>query len=165
MDKKIKTGMNTPKILCIVFGSLGAIYLLLGILLRLFPADLEDATAGLVFLILGSCFLVFAAGMLIPALAIKRRIRALLATEQYVWGEVADIVTNYYGYANGRCCYTVLCRYQDNQGVIHIFRSTNLKTYPDNRILGKQVKIYCQKDNFKHYHVDLDPILPKVMEH
>ena len=38
-------------------------------------------------------------------------------------------------------------------------------TFRDPELLGKKVKVYVENDNFKHYYVDVDEILPKYVEH
>lgn len=66
---------------------------------------------------------------------------------------------------NGKYPFVLLVRYQDRNGNIHIFRSRNLKAYPDRSVIGKQVKVYYENESYKHYYIDLEGVLPKVVEH
>mgnify|MGYP003305118113 CR=1 FL=1 len=165
MDRKVKLGLTPTGIVSLVFGLLGVIYFLIGIAIRCFPTEEDDLIAGLVFTILGGAFLLAALILFLCVLAKKKRLQQLLRSGYYVWGEIVDIVPNYNVRVNNRHPYVILVRYADSRGDLHIFRSTNQKTYPDRSIIGKQVRIYCERNSFKHYYVELEGVLPRVIEH
>ena len=58
MEHKIKLGISPAGIVSIVFGILGAVYLILGVAMTRFPTDSEDHTAGIFFAVCGVIFLV-----------------------------------------------------------------------------------------------------------
>ncbi len=165
MEQKIKLGITSTSIVSIVFGILGSIYLFLGIMLTQMPADAEDHTAGIVFLVLGGCLIVLTLILLVYAGFHRKRLQKIVDAGNYVWGEVAEIITNYNVRVNNRSPFVLLVRYQDRNGNIHIFRSRNLKAYPDRSVIGKQVKVYYENESYKHYYIDLEGVLPKVLEH
>ena len=165
MEKKIKSGTTPTGIVSIVFSILGGIYFVLGLLMLSMPTDNEDREAGLVFTILGAVFLITALILSIFTIIQRKRLQAIYDSGKYILGEITDIITNYYVRVNSRNPYIILVRYIDRYGKIHIFRSTNQKLYPDRSIIGKQVKVYYENENFKHYYVDLEGVLPQVIEH
>ena len=164
-EKRIKLGMTPVGIVGTVFSVLGGIYLILGIFITAFPAGAEDVTAGLVFTVLGSAFLLVAVILGLCAAAYQKRIQNIRNAGHYVWAEIADITHNYNVRINNRYGYIILVKYVDRNGCIHIFRSLNQRHYPDKSILGKQVKVYYENESFKHYYVDLEGVLPQVIEH
>ncbi|MBO5078508.1 MAG: hypothetical protein J6B67_02345 [Oscillospiraceae bacterium] len=165
MDKKVKLGLTASGIVSIVFGSLGIIYLLLGTGLHFFPTEEDDPTAGTVFAVLGAAFVLSAVIIFLCMLANRKCLQRIVNAGRYIWGEIVDIVPNYNVRINGRNSYVVLVRYADSRGTTHIFRSRDQKTYPDRSIVGKQVKVYYETEDFKRYYVDLDGALPRVIEH
>ena len=165
MDKKIKLDQNAWTIAGGVFAFIGVIYSLLGIVLSQFPEDQDDATVGIVFAILGGVMLALAVCIMLYGMHYRKRLQKIVENGKYLWGEITDIVPNYHARINNRNPYNVLVRYQDRNGVVHIFRSVNQNTYPDRSIIGKQVKVYYENEEFKRYYVDLEGVLPTVMEH
>ncbi len=165
MERKVKPGLTPAAIVAIVFGSLGMLYSILGIVFSLQPADGEIDTVGTVFAILGGVLLVIALILWICTAFHRKRLQTIVDGGKYIWGEIADITCNYHIQVNNRHPYVVLVRYADRNGVIHLFRSTNLKTYPDRSVIGKQVKVYYEDESYKRYYIDLEGILPKVIEH
>lgn len=165
MDKKITLGQDAWTIVGGVFAFIGIIYTVLGVVISQFPEDSDDATVGIVFAILGAVMLAIAICILIYGIYRRKCLQKIVENGKYLWGEVTDIVPNYNVRINNRNPYNVLVRYQDRNGVVHIFRSVNQKTYPDRSIIGKQVKVYYENEEFKRYYVDLEGVLPTVMEH
>ena len=80
-------------------------------------------------------------------------------------GEIVDILPNYNVRVNDRCGYTVMVRHIDSRGNIHIFHSSNQKSYIDKSVIGKSVKVYYENDSFENYYLDLEGVLPAVIEH
>lgn len=165
MERKIKLGITSAGIVAIVFGILGVIYSFLGVMITQMPADAEDYTAGIVFLALGGSLVVLTLVLLVYTVFYRKRLQKIVDAGNYVWSEVAEIITNYNVRVNGKYPFVLLVRYQDRNGNIHIFRSRNLKAYPDRSVIGKQVKVYYENESYKHYYIDLEGVLPKVVEH
>ena len=59
----------------------------------------------------------------------------------------------------------VKCSYKDGYGNVHIFKSRNLMFDPGEFLKDNMVRVYIEGENYKHYYVDIDEILPKVFEH
>ena len=152
-------------IVAIVFGIMGGMFTLIGTGLACFPVDKEDFTVGVIFAGLGSFLLLFTLGIVIAKLIQNKKIKNAITADSYIWGEIVDILPVYYGEGATRCRYCVLVRHTDTHGQLHIFRSPVLRNYPDRSVMGKSVRIYTDKEHFKHYFVDLEGILPNVIEH
>lgn len=165
MEKKLKFGLSARLLVCIVFGILGTVYAVIGSVLSAAGVDAEEKTVGIVFLLLGSAFLLVTVILSVLEAAKRKRIQQAVESRQYVWGEISDIERNPMIRVNGRTPYVVLVHYRDHRNQLHLFRSYNLMRYPDPAIIGKQVKIYYTDETFKNYYVDLDGILPNVIEH
>lgn len=165
MEKKLKFGLSARLLVCIVFGILGTVYAVIGSVLSAASADTEEKTVGMVFLLLGVAFLLTTGILAVLEAAKRKRIRQAVESRQYIWGEISDIERNPMVRINGRMPYVVLVHYRDLRNQLHLFRSYNLMRYPDPAIIGKQVKVYYTDETFKHYYVDLDGVLPNVIEH
>ncbi len=165
MKRRIKTAMPPAGNISLIFSCIGAMFMLVGILCLCFPQDGDDRKVGIIFSVLGIAFLLTALTVLLVLIGQAQKKRRAITGGKYIYGEVVDVVPNFCWNYNCRPTFTVLTRHIDHKGVIHIFRSPNLKTYPDRSILGRKVKIYYQDDSFKQYEVDLDSGFPKVIEH
>ena len=165
MERKIKLGITPVGIVAIVFGCLGIIYLFLGLGLLQLPKGTEDNTVGIVFTVLGSIFLLSNLILLICMVFQRKRLQKIVEAGKYIWGEITEITANYNVRVNNRNPFIILVRYQDRFGNIHIFRSSNLKAYPDRSVIGKQVKVYYEDESYKRYYIDLEGVLPRVIEH
>lgn len=113
---------------------------------------------GLLFLVIGLICLM----MLVRQI---NRSNRLLREGNCIMAEVSEIRRNYNITLNGRYPYRVIGRYRDMYGNIHIFKSRNLFFNPDALLKDNMVKVYVDGDSFKYYYMDIDEILPKVVEH
>ena len=165
MENKIKFGLNARLIVGIVFGALGAIYLPIGLISLAVGAMDGTQVVGIVFTALGAVFLTVGIILLVFEFSKREQIRQAVENRRYIWGEIVEIERNHAIRVNGRCPYVVLARYRGRNGQLHIFRSRNLLRYPDSSIIGQQVRIYCKDETFKIYYMDLDGVLPSVIEH
>ena len=165
MEKKIKFGFSARLLVIIIFGILGGVYLLIGSVLSTAISDAEGHTVGMVFLLLSGTFLLVATVLALLEATKRKRIRQAVEGGQFIWGEISDIERNPMIRVNGRMPYVVLVHYRDRRNQLHLFRSYNLFRYPDPSIIGKQVKIYYTDETFMNYYVDLDGVLPSVIEH
>lgn len=166
MQKNTLYSLSALSIVGIVFSVLGGIYAVLGaILSNVSGLEGEDALVGPIFLGIGCLFLVFGVVFLLVELAKKKQAEALVSAGQYVWGEIVEFSSNYNVRVNNRHPYVAVVRYRDAMGTVHIFRSRNLKSYPDTTAVGKQVKIYFKNESYKPYYVDMAGLLGHVVEH
>ena len=166
-EKKAKMGISGMLIVAIVFIIMGIAFLPTGV--GIYLSGIGTTSEALVFLAVfggtGGVFLVV--GGILFALFInkKKHYNRLLQNGQYVMAEISEVKINYSVQVNARHPYVVLCRYQDNYGNIHIFKSRNLMFNPTDLMKDNIVKVYVEGENYKHYYVDIDEILPKVFEH
>ena len=165
MEKKARIGQSALLIIGIIYTALGGTFVILGIALAALLRDSDAFMVGLIFGGIGAIFLILGIIFLIVELCKKKRSDALLASRHYILGEVVDIAANINVNVNGRYPYHIIVQYIDPHGVRHIFRSPGLRIFRDPELLGKKVKVYVENDNFKHYYVDVDEILPKYVEH
>ena len=165
MERKVKTGISALFITGIVFTCIGAVYLVVGICFHLFTLN----EISLIFLCIfgGLGILFFVLGVILLTLEIRKRLlcNRLLQSGNYITSEISEISLNYNVRINGRHPCIVICRYQDISGTIHMFKSRNLPFHPDTLFPGQTVKIYVDSKDFKHYYMDIDEILPKVILH
>lgn len=165
MEKKARIGRSALLIIGIIYTALGGTFVILGAALAALLRDSDAFMVGLIFGGIGAIFLILGIIFLIVELCKKKRSDALLASGHYVLGEVVDIAANINVNVNGRYPYHIIVQYIDPHGVRHIFKSPSLRIFRDPELLGKKGKVYVENDNFKHYYVDVDEILPKYVEH
>ena len=86
----------------------------------------------------------------------SRRNKNLMETGQHVYGEIESLDRDTTVTINGRHPYRIYCKYQDPQtGYIYKFKSKILDFNPnDSYKIGDQIGIYLEPGNFKHYYVD-----------
>ena len=164
METRAKVNFGAGSIIGIVFSVIGAVFLTVGLTVGRFSTDPDAATLNLIFTALGGCFLCAGIGCWAAIISRKRQAARLIAGGRYIWGQITELVPNYSVQVNGRYPRIAIVRYEDGSG-IHIFRSRNLYRYPDASVIGRQVKVYIQNDQFRPYYVDIDPVLPRVIEH
>jgi hypothetical protein len=164
MEKKLKFGINAGMIVCIVLGTIGLIFLLVGIFIWTSFSDEVGFGVGLTFFIFG-CLLLLSVGIvLLSELNRRKRIRRLVEDNRYVWGTIESIVQNRNIRINSRHPYYALVRYRDHTGTIRTFRSRNVMNLP-NSIIGQQIKVYVDESNYRRYYVDLDRVLPEYSKY
>lgn len=161
-QKKAKMGTSALLIFGIVYTVLGGLFAVMGIVLS---AALDESLFGLIFGGIGSIFLVLGLIFLYITHRRKARANALLAQGYYVWGQIMEFIPNFNVRVNGRHPFITLVRYIDSNGTAHVFRSASMPVYPDLALIGHQVKVYVERDNFKHYYVDLAEIWDQYVVH
>ena len=165
MEKKARIGRSALLIIGIIYTALGGTFVILGIALAALLESSDGLMIGLIFGGIGGIFLILGIIFLVVEIRKKKRSDALLASGHYILGEVVDIAANINVNVNGRYPYYIIAQYIDPHGVRHIFKSPSLRIFRDPELIGKKVKVYVENDNFKHYYVDVDEILPKYVEH
>lgn len=177
MEKKVKMGVSALTIVTIVFMVLGGTFFPVGILMFVLglKVDSEMFIMAIIFGSVGTLFL--ALGLLFLFMELKKRkvYNRLLQEGYYILAEVVEIDRNLsvsYGNTStvggGRHPYIIKCEYMDENSTIHIFSSRNITKYPGSDLLGRQVRVYVDRNdygNFKHYYVDVDELIGNVVEH
>lgn len=166
MERKAKTGLSALLIVGSVFTILGAVFLATGMIVYYALKEEEGAILfllifggiGLLFFILGLIFLIVVAQK-------KARSDKLLNAGNYVMAEIHEVALNYNVAVNRRHPYIVRCRYQDMYGNVHIFKSRDLYFDPTDLFKDQMVKVYVDGENYKRYYVDIDEVLPNVIEY
>ena len=147
-----------------VYAFIGSIFGILGGSFLYFGEGGELSTVGTVFSILGSAFLVLGCILLLIKVSRRKRQAALVAENRYVWAQICDITVNRNIQVNGRSPVVFTARYSEG-GREHLFRSGNIRYYRDERLLGKQVRIYVPENGLKPYYMDVEELLPETVEH
>ena len=147
-----------------VYAFIGSIFGILGGSFLYFGAGGELSAVGTVFSILGSAFLVLGCILLLIKASRRKRQAALVAENRYVWAQICDITVNRNIQVNGRSPVVFTARYSAG-GREHLFRSGNIRYYRDERLLGKQVRIYVPENGLKPYYMDVEELLPETVEH
>ena len=165
MERQAKIGVGAFKIIGLVYTLLGGIFFVLGIVLWNVLTEGDEALTGMIFTGIGSVFLLLGIAFLFAEHQKQKRANVLLAAGRYVLGEVVDLTFNVNVTINNRHPYVVLVRCLDDRGRIHIYRSPNVRGYVDRSIIGKAVRVYTEYIGSKEYYVDLEGVLPQVIEH
>lgn len=165
--KKMKMGISGIMIVALTFTLIGVVFLSVGS--SIYLTLREGMPETIIFLIVfdGLGILFFILGLLFFFILIRKRmkIRRLLEKGNYIMAEVSEILRNDTIQINSRHPYVVKCRYQDGFGKIHIFKSRNLMYNPRGILKDNMVRVYVDGENYKHYYVAIDEILPEVYEH
>ena len=171
MERKVKMGLSAMMIVAITFIIIGGSFLPIGIFagINLMSVDENFILFVVIFGGMGCLFLTL--GIVFLVLEIKKRnlSKRLLAEGYYIYAEVLDVNKNYnVQYGNHGHPYVIKCGYTDENGTLHIFKSRNIIRYLGNDLIGQQVRVYLDRNdynNYKNYYLDIDEILPKVVEH
>lgn len=120
-----------------------------------------------VFLLTGGISLAVGLGIILKWFQSATTKKRLLRDGNYVNAIITGAPVDYSVMVNGWPTYRIECQYTDpTTGIVHIFRSENLTVDPSEIIQEREVKVYVEKGGgFKHYYVDIDPILPKITVH
>ena len=99
---------------------------------------------------------------------VRRKVRrrdALLAGGRCVRAAITGVERNRSVQINGRHPYRVLCRYTDETGTVHEFRSWDLDYDPTGLFLADEVDVYFDPYDMGRYYVDLSRVLRKIVIH
>lgn len=171
MERKAKMGLSAMMIVAITFTIIGITFLPIGIIAGVGNISVDGSLAVFVIMFAGLGALFLGLGILFLVLEMKKRNRCnrLLAEGYYILAEVVDVTKNFnVQYGKHGHPYVIKCGYEDETGTLHIFNSRNINRYPGNDLIGQQVRVYLDRNdyhNFKNYYLDIDEILPKVIEH
>ncbi len=120
----------------------------------------------LVFGGIGALFLVLGVVFLLLMLRRRALHQQLFAEGHYVMAQVTSVLPNYNVRVNGRTPFVAECSYTDPEtGVCHLFQSRNIFFDPTSFLMDAQVPVYHKPGDFRHYYVDVDAVLPQTQRH
>lgn len=171
MQREAKIGLSAMLIVAITFIILGVTFLPIGIIAGVGNIAVDGSLAVFVIMFSGLGTLFFLLGILFLVLELRRlkKYNRLLQEGYYILAEVLDVNKNFnVQYGKHGHPYVIRCGYTDESGTLHIFKSRNITSFPGNDLIGQQVRVYLDRNdynNFKNYYMDIDEILPNVVEH
>lgn len=115
-------------------------------------------SVGLVFFVLGLIFL-------FVVLKRNKTIKNLIQANKYVMAQVSEICVMRYVRINDSHPYVIYCIHTDEYtGKKHVFKSDYLRIEPNIKI-DSDIKVYCNPDNIKKYYVDIEPFTKDIILH
>lgn len=173
MRKKAVNSYFVQILIGVIFTAVGLPFLFIGIYFALHMPWLTDTAQGtgdvrilpLIFTLLGGIISVIGLAFLIWVIRKKRAIKKVIQGGHTVSAVISEISINYSVEVNGRNPYVIVCQYQDPvTGILHIFRSGNIMFNPGD-LTHREVSVFVDPQNFNHYYVDLESVLPEVEMH
>ena len=163
--RKAKRGLTARLMVSIILIPMGIGYITVGALAGTFKVDGDVDYFRFIFCATGAALLI--TGVICLCTDIRKRVvgNRLINSGQYIMAEISEIVMNHAIRVNGRHPYVIVCRYQDMYGNIHTFRSRGLYFDPEPLLRDRMVRVYVDGESFKHYYVDIDAVLPEVIQH
>lgn len=137
IDYIIVHGLGNVELLPVIFGFVGGLSIIIGIVLFI---------------------------ICIKKLNMKRK---LIQQGGFVLAEITGIPFDYSVRVNGWPTFRIECSYRDpKSGIIHMFWSETLLIDPAYYITQHSVRVFVDRDSdYKHYYVDMDSILPEIKQH
>lgn len=150
-----------------IWAAVGGVFLVIALAMAIGmkQAPYRTAFLPLLFFAIGGTFA--AAGLVIILVQVRmaKRKRRLLESGRRIYAEVAEIYQDTSICVNGNCPWRVSCRYVDEKGTIHIFRSDCLGYDPSGLLMSNRVPVYIDEGRTDRYMVDLAAVLPRVEVH
>ena len=169
MKQFLSKAQNPALLICgAVFLLIGVPFVVIGIAVGLngnFESQTEALGFLLTFCLMGGIFAVLGAVFLGLEGKTRKNRAALLDGGNYVMAEVVTSQQDYSVNVNGRCGWRLICQYKANDGTVHQFKSRLLWFDPMGLLLDTRVPVYTDGEDFRHYYVDVDSVLPKVEIH
>ena len=165
MEKKAKIGLSASMIIGIVFTGMGVAFLTAGIVTGIILSAEGSNLFLMIFGGIGTAFLLMGLPFLVVAIRRRKQMNRVLKEGHYIMAEVCEVTRNYGVRVNNRYPFLIRCRYDDGRGNVHIFKSRNIFYVPDTLQVGCPVKVYVDPNNYKHYYMDIDEVMPKVIEY
>ena len=121
----------------------------------------------IVFGAIGGIMLVLGVVLLAVCWRRGRTKRRLLAQGTYITAEVTGFPADYSVMVNGWPSYRIECSYRDPRTqTVHVFYSEPLRVDPVRRVTGQTARVYVDKDSdYQDYFVDVGPLLPRIKRH
>lgn len=121
----------------------------------------------LIFGITGGISTVVGAAILIWRFCVKRKRNRLLKHGECIQAHISGFPIDERFTMNGRPSFCIECNYTDPQtGIVHTFQSEKVFINPAFCVKAEAVQVYVDKQSdYKNYYVDIDSLLPKIMQH
>ena len=167
---KKKMGWTAFGIVGFIFTPMGALFLLLGALMRNSKAVSWQSTDDPVIFqaVFGGLGLLFAAaGLVFLFLDLRRRMLQRRAYNEgtCVEAEILGTTTiSNMNTLNGHPC-MLECAWTDANGVVHVYKSRYLYTNVSKLLKSKTVPVYIDRYNENIGFVDVDAVLPEIRVH
>lgn len=145
------------KIFGIVFGSIGAVFLAIGLVSLIIPGnDMELKIIGIVFTSLGVFFITGGLTSLLVTRGQKQRISRLMREGVCYDCEITDIRENLYRSMNYRHPFVVECVYKDDKGRTCLVKSGSVWLNPLTQKEGDiKARVWVNRANPRDYYVDV----------
>lgn len=176
--KKVNADNAVYQVLAVVFGIMGVIYFIVGIcMLAAYNFSLDERTTGdvFVFFILGIVFsalgvicIILTAVLFGVMLRRTKHMREIVSEGNYIMAEIMSVDSDYSVTINGRYAQRLYCRYTDEAGVIHEFRSRRFFFDPSDLLTELEIPVYFRRGDYEHYYVDIDSFrqsAPQIERH
>ena len=165
-----KMGWTAKGLIGLIFASIGAIFLPIGLVVSRSAAvswqRRDDLTAfRAVFCGIGGLFMLI--GLVFLGLELYRRYRLQRAynegncVEAQILGVTAQTNVN----MNGSHPRVVECAWTDDNGVVHVYRSRYLYTDVKKLLKSETVPVYIDRYDNRIGFVDIDAVLPEIRIH
>ncbi len=158
--KKIKAENTVYNILSIVFGGIGTVFTLIGALFLVFSLrTLQGAfpILAVVFLPIGILFLFVTIILQMVAAGRTKKLRVLIAEGYYVMATFTRTEYDYRVAVNYRNPQRAYCRYTDEYGTVHEFRSDCFWDALPEEVYTQptEVPVYLRRGDYSTYYVDI----------
>ncbi|MBQ8093152.1 MAG: hypothetical protein IJ242_06210 [Clostridia bacterium] len=169
METSRKYGWTVRGIIALIFLSISAVFLLLGLLLWYFDV-MGDRRESLIFLASfgGTGVILLTVGLICLFLELYRRsgLRRAYESGNYVMAKITGLQTISSVHLNGRHPYVLECHYVDpHSGVAHVYFSRYLYTDVRDLLTSDEVPVYIDRMNEDIAFVDVDAVLPEIRIH
>jgi len=150
-----------------IWAAVGGVFLVVACVLAagMGQEPYRSAFLPLLFFALGGTFAAAGLAVILVQRSLAKRKRRLLESGRRIYAEVAEIYQDTSVSINGSCPWRVSCRYVDEKGTVHIFRSDRLGFDPSGLLTSKLVPVYIEEGRTDRYAVDLAAVLPRVEVH
>lgn len=140
----------------IILSIIGGVFFLVGVILSAAISEGEAIEIlRLVFMLIGAFLLAMGIIFVIVATQKNKKKQSLIENGKYIMAIIKNIRLNVSVRINGRHPKYAECYYEDPMtGNVHVFRSENMENIPE-ELIGSEVKVYVEGDNFKNYYVDI----------
>lgn len=150
-----------------IWAAVGGIFIVIALVMAIGMKQAPQRAAFLpmLFFAIGGTFAAAGLVIILMQVRIAKRKRRLLESGKRIYAEIAEIYQDTSIYVNGNCPWRVSCRYLDEKGTIHVFRSDCLGYDPSGLLMSNMVPVYIDEERTDRYVVDLTAVLPRVEVH
>ena len=162
---KINSEIGMYLFIGIIFTLVGAVFTGIAIATFSWNAGVDMSFFRYIFGGIGLILLIVGIICLQYAIRKRKRINQVVSSGRYIMAEIANVTRCYNVKINGYRPYVVSCQYQDISGNVHMFRSGYLHFNPEPLLKDQMVKVYVDPEDYNYYYVDIDAVLPDIIEH